>query len=124
MLTGIIRLFFKRKIVDKGLRDGSSPWLIIGAFSLLRRMYRSLGPRSERIRLKEQLRPGDELLLRYPGKPHRKVRKETRIVAAKRVEAAAAQETRRRQLAAIADGKGRRSRQAKQALERLDTSRT
>jgi hypothetical protein len=104
---------------DKGVRNGSSLWLIVGAFSVLRRMYRFFAPKSETIRLGEKLRPGDDLVIRYPGEAGRKVRKEQKLVMARRIAAQAAHERERATLAAKAEGTGRRARKAKRALASL-----
>lgn len=115
----LLRALIRKRVLDKGLRDGSSLWLVIGAFSLLRRMYRKLATKSETIRIGERLRPGDELVLRYPGTPDRHVRKESTLVKARREAAAVAFEKERAELAAKAAGRGRRARKASRALASL-----
>lgn len=109
----------RKRVLDRGVRNGSSLWLVIGAFGLLRRLYRRLGSKHETIRLGERLRPGDELVVRYPGKPGRKVSKETKLVKARRDAAAVAFDNERAALAERAAGGGRAARKASRALETL-----
>jgi hypothetical protein len=115
----LLRALVRKRILDRGVRNGSSLWLVVGAFSVLRRLYRMLAPKQETIRLGERLRPGDDLVVRYPGTPGRKVRKETKLVDARRTAATLAFEQERAQLAERATGKGRRARKAKRALSTL-----
>ncbi len=82
-------------------------------------MYRFFAPKNETIRLGEKIRPGDDLVIRYPGQAGRKVRKEQKLVTARRSAAQADHERRRLALAAKAEGSGRRARKAKRALESL-----
>jgi hypothetical protein len=118
-MGAIIAALIRRGVRDKGLRNGSSLWLVIGAFSVLRRMYRFFAPKNETIRLGEKLRPGDDLVIRYPGEPGRKVRKEQKLVTARRLCAQVAHERERAALAVKAEGTGRRARKAKRALASL-----
>ena len=74
---------------------------------------------NETIRIGERLRPGDELVLRYPGTPDRHVRKESTLVKARREAAALAFEKQRAALAEEAAGTGRRARKATRALAML-----
>lgn len=115
----LLRAFVRKRVLGRGVRDGSSLWLVVGAFSLLRRLYRMMAPKNETIRLGERLRPGDDLVVRYPGKAGREVRKETKLVDARRTAAAAAHERERARLVERAAGKGRRARKATQALATL-----
>lgn len=109
----------RKRVLDKGLRDGSSVWLVVGAFSLLGRLYLRSASKQETVRLGERLRPGDDLVIRYPGKPDRRVRKETKLVKARRKAAAVAFEQERAALAERAAGRGRRARKATRALASL-----
>lgn len=118
-MGALIGAFIRRRVRDKGLRNGSSLWLIVGAFSVLRRLYRALAPKNETIRLGEKLRPGDDLVIRYPGPPGRKVQKEQKLVKARRLAAQAAHERSRVALAEKAQGTGRQARKAKRALASL-----
>jgi hypothetical protein len=118
-MGALLAAFLRRRVRDKGLRNGSSVWLIVGAFGVLRRMYRFFAPKNETIRLGERLRPGDDLVVRYPGQPNRKVRKEQKLVAARRVAAQTAHEQQKAALAAKAEGTGRRARKAERALASL-----
>jgi hypothetical protein len=114
-ITGSVR--------EKGLRGGSSLWLAVGAFNFIRRLYQRKARRSESIALGEKLRPGDELVLRYPGAPGRKVRKEQRIVADERARVAA---ERAREIAALrarVDRGGRKGRKAARALASMRDAR-
>lgn len=99
MLT-VLRGLLRRSVMKKGLQGGSTFWLIVGALGLLRRGYDRLAPKSETIAFGERIRPGDELVLRYPGKPSRQTRKELKFIA--RRDAAVAAE--------LAHTKGRLSR--------------
>ena len=118
-MGALISAFIRRRVRDKGVRNGSSLWLIVGAFSVLRRLYRALAPKNETIRLGEKLRPGDDLVIRYPGPPGRKVQKEQKLVKARRHAAQAAHERWRVALTEEAQGTGRRARKAKRALASL-----
>lgn len=115
----LLRALLRKRVLDRGVRNGSSLWLVVGAFGVLRRLYRMFAPKNETIRLGERLRPGDDLVVRYPGKPDRKVRKETKLVAARRTAAAEALDRERARLAERAAGKGRRARKAQRALSTL-----
>lgn len=115
----VLRALVRKRVLDKGLRDGSSLWLLVGAFSLLGRLYRRFGAKEEGVRLRAPIRPGDDLVLRYPGRPGRKVRKESTLVTARREAAAVAFEKERAALAARAAGRGRRARKASRALATL-----
>jgi hypothetical protein len=118
-MGAVLRALVRKRVLDKGLRDGSSLWLVVGAFGLLRRLYRRSAAKHETVRLREQLRPGDDLVIHYPGKPDRRVRKEIKLVKARRQAAAAAYETERAALAERAAGDGRRARKASRALATL-----
>ena len=89
MLKSLVRNFIKSSVINKGLRGNSSTWLIIGAFSLLKRLYNQSGGRAETVALKEKIRPGDELIVKYPGAPGRGVRKEVNELTKRRTAAAA-----------------------------------
>ena len=118
-MGALLRALLRKRVIDRGVRNGSSLWLVIGAFGLLRRMYRTLAPKNETVRLGERLRPGDELVVRYPGEPDRKVRKESKLVASRRSAAAVEHERERTRLVELATGKGRRAREASRALSTL-----
>ncbi len=115
----VLRALVRKRVLDRGLRDGSSLWLVVGAFSLLGRLYRRSAAKNETLRLRAPLRPGDDLVVRYPGKPDRKVRKESKLVKARREAAAVAFEKERAALAERAAGSGRRARKASRALATL-----
>lgn len=115
----VIRALVRKRVLDKGLREGSSLWLLVGAFSLLGRLYRRFAAKEETVRLRAPVRPGDDLVVRYPGKPGRKVRKENTFVNARREAAAVAFEKERTALAQQAAGRGRRARKASRALATL-----
>lgn len=118
-MKALLALAVRRRVLDRGLRGGSSFWLVVGAFGVLRRLYTTLSPRSERVQLAERLRPGDELTIRYPGKPGRKVRQEQRLVHARRAAAKKAHEIERARLMEQAAGTGRKARQASRLLDDL-----
>jgi hypothetical protein len=86
----LFRSWVRTSVVTKGLRGQSTFWLVMGAFGVLRRLFAKHGRKTERIALAERLRPGDELLLRYPGKPGRSTRKEIAEVQKRRAAEAAA----------------------------------
>lgn len=115
----LLRALVGRRVIDRGLRDGSPLWLLVGAFSLLGRLYRRSASKHETIRLGERLRPGDDLVIRYPGTPDRRVRKESKLVKARREAAAIAFEKERKALADRAAGRGRSARKASRALASL-----
>lgn len=115
----LLRALVGKRVLDKGLRDGSSLWLVIGAFSLLGRLYRRFAAKDETVRLRAPLRPGDDLVVRYSGRPGRTVRKETKLVKARREAAAVAFEKERAALAEKAAGRGRRARKASRSLATL-----
>lgn len=87
MLKSLVRNFIKTSVINKGVRGNSSAWLIIGAFSLLKRLYDRAGKRTQTVALAEKIRPGDELIVRYPGKPVRGVRKEVTELTKRRTAA-------------------------------------
>jgi hypothetical protein len=89
VLKSLIRNFIKTSVVNKGLRGNSSAWLVIGAFSMLKRLYNKAGGRTETVAFTEKIRPGDELIVKYPGKPVRGVRKEVTELTKRRAAAAA-----------------------------------
>jgi hypothetical protein len=89
VLKSLVRNFIKTSVLNKGLRGNSSAWLVIGAFSLLKRLYNQSGGRTETVALKEKIRPGDELIVKYPGAPGRGVRKEVHELTKRRTAAAA-----------------------------------
>jgi hypothetical protein len=118
-MFGLIASLLKRRVIDKGLKQGSSVWMIVGAFGVVRRIFRFFGPKTERVRLGERLRPGDELTLRYPGKPVRSVKKEQALVASRRLAAKQAHEAQRFSLAEKAAGAGRKAKKAQRLLDKL-----
>ena len=90
MLKSLVRTWVKTSIVSKGVRGQSTFWLAIGALGVVRRYFVQHGRRTERIALRERLRPGDELSLRYPGRPGRATRKEiAEVLRRKEAEATA-----------------------------------
>ena len=118
-MKSLFRIFVARGVSKKGLRGGSSFWLVVGAFQLIARWYGKHGKRVETTTLTERLRPGDELTLRYPGKPGRKTRRE---VAADQQRRHALEDAHRREVARlqmIHERGGRRGRKAAKALEAL-----
>lgn len=115
----LLAAMVRRRVLNRGLRDGSALWLVVGAFGVLRRLYKMFAPRTERVRLSERLRPGDELTLRYPGDPGRKVRREQRLVQSRRLAAKTAHEIERARLKEQAAGAGRKARHAKRLLGEL-----
>ncbi len=118
-MGALLRALVRKRVLDRGVRNGSSLWLVVGAFGVLRRLYRMLAPKQETIRLGERLRPGDDLVVRYPGAPGRKVRKETKLVDARRSAATTTYDRERARLAERAAGTGRRARKAERALSAL-----
>lgn len=119
MLKDLLRAWTRKSVMQKGLRGNSPMWLAVGAFGLLRRLYDRRGRRAEQIMLGERIRPGDELVVRYPGKPARKTRREIATTHANRAREA---EDHRRlvgSLTATAAGAGRKARKAQRALTRL-----
>lgn len=99
-MLNVLRGVVRRSVMKKGLQGGSTFWLIVGAIGLLRRGYSRFAPKTETVALGERIRPGDELVLRYPGTPSRQTRKEVKVIA--RREAVVAAE--------LADSKARLSR--------------
>jgi hypothetical protein len=89
VLKSLVRSFIKTSVLNKGLRGNSTAWLIIGAFSVLKRLYNQSGGRTETLALREKIRPGDELIVKYPGAPDRGVRKEINELGKRRTAAAA-----------------------------------
>lgn len=122
-MGALLVALLRRRVLNKGLRNGSSLWLVIGAFGVLRRLYRMFAPKTERIQLGERLRPGDELTLRYPGTPGRKVKKEQHLVTARRTAAKNAYEAERARLESEASGRGWSARKAKRLLTSLTEPR-
>ena len=119
MLKTMVRVWLRTSVVRKGLRGGSTFWLAMGAFGALRRQFEKHGQRTERVALGEQLRPGDELIVRYPGKPGRSTRGEIAEVRKRRNAEAAAHAKAVGELQARIDRGGFRARRAAKKLEAL-----
>lgn len=119
MLKSFLRLWVRDSVVNKGLRGNSKLWLTVGAFSLLRRGFDRKGRKVEQVALTERIRPGDELVLRYPGKPGRKTRKEIAVVSAKRAAAEFARQREIARLESLVQAGGRKGRKAASALAEL-----
>ena len=122
MLKDLLRAWTRKSVMQKGLRGNSPMWLAVGAFGLLRRLYDRRGRRSEQIVLGERIRPGDELVVRYPGKPGRTTRREIEATLAKRTHEAEVHRRRVDALATAAAGTGRKARKAQRALSELTSS--
>ena len=123
-MKALLRLLVARGVTQKGLRGGSSLWLAIGALQFISRLYNRKGKRSESITLAERIRPGDELIVRYPGQPGRKTKREIKTMQNR---ATAAQQQFQKQLVdleAKRDAGGRRGRKAAEALLSLTKSAT
>ena len=75
-MKALLKLFISRGVAKKGFRGGSSLWLAIGALQFLGKLYSRKGKKSESVTLAERIRPGDELIVRYPGTPGRRTRRE------------------------------------------------
>ncbi len=119
MLKSLLRGWIGRSVVERGLKKSSPTWLIIGAFSLLKRFYRASGKKSERVALSERIRPGDELVLRYPGKPDRKTRKEVTQVQKRRTAEQVARDAAVAALQRRAQRSGRAGKRAAKELARF-----
>ncbi len=84
MVRSLLRRWIRGSILTKGLKGNSTFWMAMGALNLLHRYFAKNGRRSERIAMGERLRPGDELLVRYPGQPNRATRREIAEVTRRR----------------------------------------
>jgi hypothetical protein len=122
VLKSFVRNFIKTSVVNKGLRGNSSAWLVIGAFSILKRLYNQGGGRSETVALTEKIRPGDELIVKYPGAPGRGVRKEINELTKRRTAAAAERAATIGRLQTKADKGGFGSRKAARQLATMTGS--
>lgn len=71
----------KRTVMRRGIQGGSTFWLLVGAVGLLRKGYDRMARKRETIALAERIRPGDKLIVTYPGPPSRQTRKETKVIA-------------------------------------------
>jgi hypothetical protein len=109
----------KKSVFDRGLKNGSSTWLLIGAFGILKRLYQRGGRRSEQVALAERIRPGDELIVRYPGAPARKTRKEITEVKKRRTAEQVARDSARAALLRKAERGGWAGRKAAKQLARM-----
>ncbi len=118
-MKNLFRVFVARGVSQKGLRGGSTFWLVVGAFQLLGRLYNRGGKRSEVVTLHERLRPGDELTLRFPGKPGRKTRREVAADEQRRRTVEDAHQREVMRLTMIQERGGRRGRKASKALRAL-----
>jgi hypothetical protein len=118
-VKSLLRLFVSRGVAKKGLRGGSSVWLAVGALQFLMRLYNRKGKRSEVVTLAERIRPGDELIVRYPGKPGRKTKREINTVQKKATTSQLEFQRRVNDLEAKRDSGGRRGRKAGEALRAL-----
>jgi hypothetical protein len=119
-MKSLLRVLLSRGVAQKGLRGGSPIWLAIGALQLLRRFYSRSGKRSETVTLSERVRPGDELIIRYPGKAGRKTKKE---IAATQKSRTAAQVARQREIDRLEQRRaagGRKGRKATRALAEIE----
>lgn len=119
MLKQLVRTWARGSVRDKGLRGNSPFWLAMGAFGLLKRLYDRHGRKTETIRLAEQLRPGDELIIRYPGEPGRKTRKEIAAAHDLRDRKAAAKAAKSATLEAKVERGGFGARKARRQLAAL-----
>ena len=119
MLKQLARTWVRGAVRNRGLRGNSPFWLAIGAFGLLRRLYDGHARKTETIRLGEQLHPGDELIVRYPGTPGRKTRKEIAAAQALRDRKAEALARKKAALEAKVERGGLRSRKARRELATL-----
>ena len=77
MIGALLKKVFRKKL-GQGAKTGSSFWLTIGAISLLRRGYKRLGRKQERVAFGHKVRPGEEVIMRHSGPPARAVRKDRR----------------------------------------------
>jgi cystathionine beta-lyase family protein involved in aluminum resistance len=118
-VKALLRLLVSRGVAKKGLRGGSSLWLAIGALQFLMRLYNRKGKRSEAVTLAERIRPGDELIVRYPGKPSRKTKREISTVQKNANTALRDFQRRVNVLEAKRDSGGRSGRKATEALRAL-----
>lgn len=119
MLKQLVRTWVRGSVRDRGMRGNSPFWLTVGAFSLLKRLYDGHARKTETIRLGEQLRPGDELIIRYPGTPGRKTRKEISAAQVLRDRKAAAKAQQAAKLEAKVERGGIGSRKARKRLAAL-----
>jgi hypothetical protein len=124
VLKSLVRTWVRTSVVTKGVRGQSSFWLAIGALGMLRKYFDQKGRKTERIALGERLRPGDELTLRYPGKPVRPVRKEIAEVLKRRAAEAAAHAKAVAELQAKVDKGGFGARRAAKELDALTSTRS
>jgi hypothetical protein len=118
----VLAALLKRTVMRRGIQGGSTFWLLVGAVGLLRKGYDRMARKTETIALAERIRPGDELIFRYPGPPSRQTRKETKVIAKR---ATAAQLERDRSIAKLtqkADRGGLRARKARKALASLSSA--
>ena len=124
MLKSLVRTWVKTSIISKGVRGPSTFWLAIGALGVVRRYFVQHGRRTERIALRERLRPGDELSLRYPGRPGRTTRKEIAEVLRRDAAEAAAHAKMVSELQAKVDKGGFGARRAAKQLVALAPKRS
>jgi hypothetical protein len=123
-VKALVRLLVSRGVAQKGLRGGSSLWLAIGALQLISKLYHRKGKRSESITLAERIRPGDELIVRYPGRPGRKTKREIKTVQKRATQAQLLFQNRVSELEAKRDSGGRRGRKAAKALMEITKNGT
>lgn len=123
-MKALLRLLVSCGVAKRGLRGGSTLWLAIGALQFIGRLYNRKGKKSESVTLAERIRPGDELIVRYPGKPGRKTKREIGVVQKRATEAQRQFERQRKDLEARRDAGGRRGRKAAKALSALVTNDT
>lgn len=107
---------FKDLVFRRGVQGGSTFWLLVGAVGILKRAYDRGGRKTETIRLGERLRPGDELVMTYPGKPSRKTRKEKKVIAKR---SAAADRALAKRVAKLSDRAAKRGLRARKARAEL-----
>lgn len=119
MLKSFVRTWVRTAVVSKGLKGQSTFWLVVGALGVLRNYFEKKARKTERIALGERLRPGDELHLRYPGKPGRSTRKEIGEVIRRRTSEATAHATLVSGLQQKIDRGGLGARRAAKKLEAL-----
>ena len=119
MLKQLVRTWMRGAVREKGMRGNSPFWLAVGAFGLLKRLYDRHGRKTETIRLAEQLRPGDELTIRYPGEPARKTRKEIAAAHALRDRKVVEKAAKAATLEAKVERGGFRARKARRQLATL-----
>ena len=76
MLKSLLRTWVRGSVLRKGASGQSTFWAVVGAFSVLRTLYRRYGGRQPVTLMRSKIRPGEVIEVNYTGEPSSSLRKE------------------------------------------------